>query len=209
MAAPGLVTVGLGRAEYKATESQLRAVMGNLKNVEKNIQKAIVTATNKTAKFVQSQMAKSITKEVNIKQADVKRYIKIDRKASVINGVAVVVLSKSKRIQLIYFDARDSGHGGWKNRKGNGVTYKIAKSGARKRIRDAFITTANNQQMVTRRIGKTRMPIYGPLRGPSPWGVYVLSGMQKVTVQDGVARLRKELKEQVRVATLRAKRVIK
>lgn len=209
MAAPGLVQVGLGRAEYLATERQLRAAMGNLKGVEKRIQKAIVTATNKTAKFVQSQMAKSITKEVNIKQKDVKRYIKIDRKASVINGVAVVVLSKSKRIQLIYFGAKDSGHGGWKNRKGNGVTYKIAKSGARKRIRDAFITTANNQLMVAKRRGKERMPLVAPLRGPSPWGVYVLSGMRRVTVEQGTARLRKELKEQVRVATLRANRVIK
>lgn len=209
MASPGLVTVGLGRAEYMATESQLRAAMGNLKGVEKRIQKAIVTATNKTAKFVQSQMAKSITKEVNIKQKDVKKYIKIDRKASVLNGIAVVTLSKSKRIQLIYFGAKDSGHGGWKNRKGNGVTYKIAKRGPRKRIRDAFITTANNQLMVARRRGKARLPLVAPLRGPSPWGVFVISGMQKTTVQEGVARLRKELKEQVRVATLRANRVIK
>jgi hypothetical protein len=209
MAAPGLVQVGLGRAEYLATERQLRTVMANMKGVEKRIQKAIVTATNKTARFVQSQMAKSISKEVNIKQKDVKRYIKIDRMASVLNGVAVVVLSKSKRIQLIYFGARDTAEGGWKARTGKGVTYKIAKRGPRKRIRDAFITRANNQLMVAKRKGKSRMPLVAPLRGPSPWGVYVLSGMQKVTLQEGVARLRKELREQVRVATLRANRVIK
>lgn len=202
--ANGLVTVGLGRAEFLATEAQLRAVMGRMKNVEKRVKQAIVTATNKTAKFVQSQMAKSITKEVNIKQKDVKKYIKVDRKASVLNGVAVVTLSKSKRIQLIYFGAKDSGHGGWKNRKGNGVTYKISRKGGRKRIRDAFIATANGQQLVAKRKGKARLPLVAPLRGPSPWGVFVISGMRKTTVAEGVARLRKELKEQIRYATYRA-----
>jgi hypothetical protein len=207
--ANGLVTVGLGRAEFLATEGQLRAAMGKLKNVEKRVQKAIVTATNKTAKFVQSQMAKAITSEVNIKQKDVKKYIKIDRRASLASLSAVVKLSKSKRIQLIYFGAKDTGKGGWKNRTGRGVTYKISRKGSRKRIPNAFITTAKNQMMVTKRLGPGRMPLAGPLRGPSPWGVYVLSGMRKVTAEAGTARLRKELREQIRVATLRANKVIK
>ncbi len=204
MAAPGLVNVGISKAEFASFENQMRAALTKVKNAEKAIQKATVTAINKTAKFVQGQMSKSISSEVNIKQKDIKRYIKIDRKASVASGLAVVTLSKSKRIQLIYFGARDSGHGGWKKRKGNGVTYKIAKKGGRKRIRDAFITTANNQLMVAKRKGKARLPLVAPLRGPSPWGVYVISGMRKVTVEQGRERLRKELKEQVRYATYRA-----
>jgi len=174
--------------------------MGNLKGVEKRIQKAVVTATNKTAKFVQSQMAKSITKEVNIKKKDVIDKIKIDKYASTINGVAVVVLSKTDRLQLIYFGAKQTK---------KGVTYRIAKKGKRTLIKSAFITTANNHTFVTIRKYKQRLPIVDPMRGPSVWGVYVLSGMRVVTINEGTARLRKELKEQVRVATLRANRVIK
>jgi len=208
--ANGLVTVGLSRSEFKEAESQLLGIMAHLKHAEVKVKVALANAVNKTARYIESQVAKDIVKEVAIKQRDIKRYIDIKTRANKGNPRAVVVLSKSKRIQLIYFGARQNK---------SGVSYKIAKKGPRKFIKSAFIMTRGKKRttetvgddfrMVTKRIGKARLPITGPLRGPSPWGVYVINGMQKKTVTDGTARLRKELKEQVRVAMLRAKGTIK
>lgn len=174
----------------------MTAAYSRLRNVESKIKKATISVANKVATYTRRQVAKQITAKVNIRQKDILRkgYCDIVRATAANNATATVVLSKTKRLQLIYFGARQNK---------TGVTYRIDKSGGKKLIRSAFIVERGAATFVTKRLSKARLPIAGPLRGPSAWGVFVKSGMIRPTRQEALQRLRKEMKEAVRVATLR------
>ncbi len=202
MADNNLVSVGLSRSEYLSFERQLKNVYSKLGNTSNRVKRAIDKAVKDTTKATLRQMAKSVSEKVNIKQRDLignkgerSKYLFTAIRRGVTNVVGVIGLSKTKRLNLMYFGA---------SQNNNGVTYKIERKGPRKFIKSAFITKANNADMVTKRKGKARLPIVGPLRGPSPWGVFVLSGMKVSTRQFARERLRKNMREQLRLATVRA-----
>jgi len=201
--------VNLGLFGQASIERQLRQTYAKVKNTETMVKRAIVRAVNRTAKHAKRQVVDSISAKVAIKKKDIRRYVDVTKRAKTKSQYAEVTLSKTKRIQLIYFGARQVK---------KGVTYRIQKQGKRKLVQGAFIMTRGKSRlagsegedfrMVTRRAGKKRYPIAGPLRGPSAWGVYVIGGMKKLTKREMRARLKKELKEEVRTAVLRVNKVI-
>jgi len=210
-----MVAVGMSRSEYLSFERKLKAIYSRLGNASNRVKKGINAAVKEVTKAARREMAREITRKVNIKQKDLigskktkSEYINTYHKTSAAGFVTgEIVLSKTKRLQLIYFGARQNN---------KGVSYKIEKKGPRKFIKSAFIMTRgkksgtdNNFQFVTKRKGKSRLPIAGPLRGPSPWGVFVKSGMVKPVKSFAAARLRKALNEQVRLAIRRSEGVVR
>ena len=191
--------VGLGLFGQASTERQLRNVYGKLKNCETMVKRAIVRAVNRTAKKTERYIVDEIAAKVAIKKKDLRPYIKFTKRAATKSQYAEVTISKQDRIQLIYFGAKQTK---------KGVTYRIEKKGKRKLIRSAFITTAKGHRFVTKRVGKARHPIYAPMRGPSPWGVFVVGGMKKQTKREVRVILKKELKEEVRTGILRINKII-
>lgn len=192
--------VSLGLFNQPLVERQLRQAYAKVKNTETMVKRAIVRAVNRTAKHTERHVVNEIAARVAIKKKDLRPYVKVTKRASIKSQFAEVTLSKQDRIQLIYFGAKQTK---------KGVTYRIEKKGRRKLIRSAFITTAKGHTFVTRRVGKARLPIYAPMRGPSPWGVYVISGMKKLTKREMRTVLKRELKEEVRTAALRVNKTIK
>lgn len=175
-------------AEIKVDQAKLRRLIAGSKKKAKAIKRNVAGALYDTAKSVRTDISSQIREHVAIKKADVDGYIRIDR-PSTDKLVAGVTLSKTDRIPLKYFGARQTRRG---------VTYRIAKSttaaarmrsasrtavaatGMRERIPDAF--GPNIPRLggnVFRRTGRGRLPIV-KLHGPSPWGVFVRLKLRKV-----------------------------
>jgi hypothetical protein len=201
-----IVSVGMNRSDFLAFERQLVAANARFKNAAKRVTSAIDKSVREVTKATARQMAKSISEKIMISQkvllgtrASKSKHIETRHRTLIGNATGEIVLSKTSRLQLIYFGAKQNS---------KGVTYKIERKGQRRFIKSAFITTANNQRFVTKRLSKKRLPITGPLRGPSPWGVFVLSGMIQPTADFARTRLRSALSRQLRAARLRAEGVI-
>lgn len=163
-------------------------------DVEKQIPKIEAQAVNDTAKQTQTAIARGISKRVMIKVGDAKRHIR-RTKATAANPNAAVVLSESQRITLRQFGAKQIRRG---------VSYKIARDQPRQTIKSAFgpnIDKLNNQVFVRR--DKRRLPIDGPKRGPSPWGVFVMSDLEPEVLQLSGEQLEKNMERRLNVALLR------
>lgn len=177
---------------------QLAAVTKKLNDAKIKIPKVLAAAVNDTAKQEKVQVSKRIRDKVNIKKKDIDKHIHFSR-ASAANPACVLRLSKSTRLGLKYFGARQTA---------KGVTYKIDKGGGRKRLPHAFgpgIARLGGQ-VYERKVesGKrvARLPIR-KLQGPSPWGVFVKSGMLGPTKESIEANLRKNLDRRVKFELLK------
>ena len=172
---------------------QLAAIETKLRDAKIKIPKVLAAAVNDTAKQEKVQISARIRERVNIKKKDIDKYISFSR-ASAGNTSAVLKLSKSARIPLKYFGARQTKAG---------VTYRIDKGGGRKLAAGAFgpqIPRLGGQ--VFKRVGKSRFPIR-KLLGPSPWGVFVKSGMIRPTKTSIAANLRKNLERRAKFELLK------
>jgi len=134
---------------------------------------------------------------VNIKKKDVDRHIK----TWATDEFARIRLSKTHRLSLIHFGARQTA---------KGVTYQIKKGGGRTFIKSAFIaklkgvrSDGSDNLHVTKREGRKRLPIQ-KLEGISPWGVYTKAGLGPEMQVDATALLEKNLRDRVRYLLLKA-----
>ena len=91
---------------------------------------ALAAAINKTERFARIAASKEIRKEYNIKAADVKKTISFKRASK--NRLRAEFASKGTRISLAKFGARQTK---------KGVTVKVKKTGGRKLIKAAFLST--------------------------------------------------------------------
>lgn len=196
--ANNLVTVGLSRFEFLTFEQRLKKIYSKLDETQKRVKKAIDGAVRGTVVATRNYMAKSIAERVYITEESMKgskgnksKYFENKYKKGVSNVIGTLTLRKTYRFQLIHFGAMQDAEG---------VSYTIERGGERKFIKSAFITRANNQRMVTKRKGKKRLPIVGPLRGPSPWGVFVINNLHEQTRRFARMRLRKSLLRQIKKA---------
>jgi hypothetical protein len=157
-------------------KGDLRELSARLGGMRKKIDAALKRPLNRTADKARSLIAKEITERINIKRSDLlgtgksSSRSKLISKSAIVQNTVTVTLNKTKRPQLLYFGAKQTA---------KGVTYKIKRGGKRSFIKSAFIVQANGAKFVTKRLGKARYPIAGPLRGASPWGVYVKNNLGK------------------------------
>ncbi len=165
-------------------QSRLGRVKESLRKHPQKLKRAVAGAINDTAKHERSNISAMIREKVNIKKKDLDKDIHITR-ATPENLAALVVLEKKSRIDLKYFGAKQTKHG---------VTYRIAKSGGRSRVPDAFgpqIPRLGGN--VFRRVGRERLPIV-KLKGPSAWGVFQKYAMTNVVKSDAAEFLDRRLK---------------
>jgi len=173
---------------------ELRAA---LNGTTRQLPKELATAVNATAKKVSSEMSKQVRTELVVKAADVKKVLKVRRKATQQSIGAVVQLSESARLPLKYFNA---------SQKRTGVSYKISKTDGRRTAPGAFIS-AKLGGHAFKRTGKARLPIT-KLYGASPGGVYTKKHMEIKTIRDGSTELTKQINKRIRFILLKKQGLI-
>ena len=165
----------------------------------KRLPRELATAVNATAKATRRQMAKEVTKELAAPVKTVASTLSQPKKASASTLSAAVRLSKTKRISLKEFGARQTKAG---------VSAKISKSRGRTTIPGGFQGPKPGVMKVSwrgnafKRVGKSRLPIV-KLQGPSPWGVYVKRGATKASKDFAAAELEKQIQRRVRAVMVR------
>jgi hypothetical protein len=183
---------GLG---ISLTADRLAQLDRDLVAIKNGVPMAISGAINETLAETRTAMSRGITEKVAIKARDIKPHLAVIRSTPK-TLAGTLKLSESSRIRLKYFGARQTKQG---------VTYRISRDGGRKMIRSAFgPNTPRLGGQVFRRAGKTRLPLIGPMKGPSPWGVVVKSGMDKTAAIDAQAALEKNLGQRVNYLVLKA-----
>lgn len=183
------------------SQSQLNSVADRLKGIPSGVGKALAGAVNDTAKQCKTRISSGIRDKVNLKKKDIDPEIVIYPLATEKKPSAKVTLSKSQRLGLNDFGARPTNAG---------VTYQILKGGGRKLAKSAFgLDMPRLGGQVFRRAGAVggklvpRLPIV-KLKGPSPWGVFVKSGMVTPIKAETQQLLNKNLEQRVRYLVLKA-----
>lgn len=155
--------------------------------------RVIRRAINDTTKNLRTRISSDIRNRIVIKKKDLDRHIHFTRVTAGGAGFsATVSLQRSSRPGLHVFSARQTRLG---------VTYRISKTGGRKLARSAFEIEKWSRR-VFKRAGKSRTPIV-PLKGVSPWGVYVKNSLTRDTARFARARLRINLTQGLRYEILK------
>lgn len=172
----------------------IKRLLTEFGDLASNMPKYEAQAVNDTAKQTVTAIARGVNKRVFIKVGDAKRHIR--RTKAVRNQpFSRIILPETQRITLRQFGARQVKRG---------VSYRIARDEPRKTIKGAFgpnIGKLNNQVFIRR--GKPRLPIEGPMKGPSPWGVFVMSNLEPEVLQLSNENLQKNMLRRLNVALLR------
>ncbi len=181
--------------------AQLAAVISRLQGIKNGVPKLLMGAVNDTATQTKTRISSSIRDEANIKKKDLDPFIWVQPRATLTRPSAGVHLSKSSRIALKYFGARQTKVG---------ITYQIMKAGPRKLALHAFgLDIPRLGGNVFRRKGPIggklagRLPII-KLYGPSAWGVFVKSGMIVPVKEEAQALLNKNVASRANFLVLKA-----
>lgn len=192
-----MIAIELNRSQIK----ELTKAVGRAK---KSLPKEISAAINATAKKTKLTMGREIRKTVAIPKAEVERPLSIATTASSISLQAVVTLRKTKRLGLRHFGARQDNRG---------VSYKISKTGGRKRVDGAFQGTRPGVMKMSwrgnafKRVGKSRLPIV-KLKAVSPFGAHVKNNMSGPQVKEIKAELAKQIERRIKLNVLRAEGLV-
>lgn len=182
----------------------VKELQAALEGTSKKLPQELKIAVNATAKKTRTSMSREVRKELATKAKSVNKVINIVSKATAQNLTSTVRLSKTKRIPLRDFGARQV-------RKG--VSYKISKTKGRQLAGSAFqgprpgAIRAKWKGRVFKRVGKSRLPIV-QLYGPSPWGVFVKRQLRSPVVHDSNTELAKQVQRRVRFNTLKKQGLI-
>lgn len=175
----GMIQCDLDQSALEATKVALRGIPGA-------VGKAVAMAANETAKKLKTQISTDIRQKVPILKRDIDKFINIFRaNPGDQSPQATVRLSKSARIPLQYFGAKQTE---------GGTAYNI---GARF-APGAFMgpkpgaVALKLHGGVFMRDGKSRLPIH-KLFGPSPWGVFVKAGLMGKTLIDAKTEMEAQL----------------
>jgi hypothetical protein len=159
-------------------ETEHLGLLEQFRETPRVVPKILAMGLNETAKKTKVRISRRIRDKVNIKKADVDKFITRTR-AKPDRLEASIRLSESDRLPLKYFGARQVRG----NSKGaGGVTYKIEREGERKKVEGGFISEKLGGHAY-KRLGKERLPI-AKLHGPSAWGVFTVSKMTVDTIVD-------------------------
>lgn len=177
--------------EIKFDEAKLRGVQRTLRHIPNAMPKVMCRAINRTTKSAKTETGRRISRTINIKQSAVKKRI-LMIKATFGRWVGTLAIGE-KRFSLIHFKARQTK---------KGVTYKIEKSGGRKRIPVAFIRSPRGVKVVFRRETPQtkRMPIIA-LKGPSLGAVFEgARGIARGVTKAAYRNLEKNIDAQIKLA---------
>lgn len=190
-------------ATARGTKELSRLLGGNAKKLKREI----AVAVNATAKSTVSAWAKEVSDEVATAQKNIKKTIKVTKKAAGFFSTtpsAVVKQKETARIPLRDFKARQTNAG---------VTYRIAKSGKPAKIPGAFIVQSFGGHVFTRigaKVKATKGRYKGRMRqridkkyGPSPWGVSLRNDIKQKLLQPTEAKLIEEINKRIRFLKLK------
>lgn len=184
-----------------------------LADVKNGVPKALVGAINDTSRNQVTAISKAIRERVNIKKRDIDPHIRRTM-ATPAKMSGTITLSESKRLGLKYFGSKYLRKKDKINLKGSlesihramgGVSYQINRKQSRKIVPGSFIGNKRLGEQVYKREGRKLIK----LRGPSPWGVFVIAGLRKKTVTDTNALLEKNLDRRVNFLILKHSGAIK
>ncbi len=197
---------------FEVDQTALDSLRANLAGISNGVERATIWACNRTAEHLRTVISTRIRSRIAIKKRDIDPFIKLKR-ASSRGGQTIqstVTLSKSKRIPLKYFGVKQVGvvlaqktadrsraFGG--RRVGGGVVYPIGKHFAEHGFmgpRPGKLATKLFGQAWIRPNDGPRKPIK-VLKGPSPWGVFVLSGAMPDTLINAKAEMDKNIAQAV------------
>jgi len=170
--------------------SRLASVVGS---TGKELRKQVYIAINAVATKTKSSISKKLSRDLNIKQAIVKRAVRISRKAMQTDLSAEVEVKKDKRFNLTSF--------GGTQQTAEGVAYKVLRGGATRLARSAFFIRRFGDRTF-KRDGQERGPI-SQLRGPSPWGRFVVGKMMTPVAGETVGELKKQIDRRIRFLKLK------
>lgn len=168
-------------------QNQIARLSNAVGSTGKELRKQIYIAINKVAKKTESGIAKQLSRDLNMAQKFVKRAVRISRKAMQTDLSAVVEVKKDKRFNLTTFTGT--------KQDAAGVQYKVLRGGSRKTAKSAF-TIRRWGEKTFKRLGKARGPIR-QLRGPSPWGRFVVGKMMTPTAQVAADALKYEIERRI------------
>ena len=174
-------------------QTDLKALKAAVETAGKSLDRELVTAINKTAKAGVSLMAKQIGKDLNLPQRELKKGLRVSKRASKGSKSGQVTLKESRRPGLQHFKARQTRAG---------VSYKILKSGGGQSVKSGFMGPKPGVKAPKLyggafiRAGKPRLPIR-KLHGISPWGLYVKRHMDDETKKQLSERLSKEIQKRI------------
>lgn len=180
--------------------AQLRFV---LKDSSKAVSREMAIVTKLVAKATVSQMAKTVAKEIKIKQKTIKESLKISQKGNKQKPKSIVTLKHEDRFPLRDFAARQT-------RKG--VTYKLNPAGKRELIPSGFMWRNHVFKRVGEKVKMKKGRYQGKLRqriiklyGASAWGIFGGKSERFNTrarlreqVKDSKALLKRELSKRIK-----------
>ena len=148
--------------DIKFDKAKLLGIQKMLRDVPGAMPKVMSSAINRTIQSARTETGRRISRIINITQAAVKKKI-LMTKATRSRWSAKLTIGP-KRFALAHFKAKQTK---------KGVTYKIEKTGSRKRIPSAFIRSPSGVPVVFRREPPQtkRKPIIA-LKGPSLGAVF-------------------------------------
>jgi len=193
-----MMTLSVDRSDIRALRNSLGKAQGKMLG-------QLASAVNKTAKYVQSQKAKDISREITVTQKEIKKGVKLVF-ATKKTLTAVSILNAERRPSLKRFKGT--------KQNARGVEYQIKRGGGKQLVPHAFMGPRPGKIAsklgghAFMRVGKSRTPIV-KLHGVSPWAVFVKNQMDKSILIKADKRLSKEIREKVRVNVLRASGLIK
>jgi hypothetical protein len=176
--------------EITIDRTKLDEVRRRLDGIKGAFERATVGAVSTTSRRLVTFISSGIRDEVNVKKKDIDPYLRGTKATKYQKSArAKVILSESDRISLKDFGAKVIKKSKparnanlhtmttlQRMKLAGGVRYQVNRRGGKKLIRDAFIPPRLGGH-VFRRAGLERLPIV-KLFGPSPWGVFVASGMK-------------------------------
>ena len=176
---------------------QLARLTKAVSDARKSLPKEISAAINATAKKARLDMGRKIRSEIAVKKEPIEKVIKLVKQSTSTTLSAQVTLSKSERMPLRDFGARQNK---------SGVSYKISKKGGRATVRSAFMVPSMGNN-VFNRTTKKRLPIV-KLMGPSPWGVFIKKKLTPVQQRAIEAELAKQIDRRINLNVLRANKLV-
>lgn len=184
----------------KIDDRQIARIKEAIAGTGRKLRKELAIACNQTANKGKSIIAKQIAKELATPQKNIRTTIRVSRKAKDTDISATVEVSKTKRLSLKEFGARQTKAG---------VSYRVSKSKGRKTVAGAFqgpkpgMINVKTKGNVFKRVGKSRLPIV-KLMGPSSWGVFVVGKKQGPSAKEIEAELKKQIDRRIRFIVLKS-----
>lgn len=188
--------MSLAEIRVTSVDDGFNRLVRAMQGVSDNLTKELGVIAWATAKKAKSEVAKRVGGELAVPQKVIKKVLTHVRNNQL---TSTVTLSKTRRLPLREFNPKQ-------NRKG--VRVRISKTKGAKVIPGAFqgprpgVMKTSWRGNAFRRISKKRLPIV-KLRGPSPWGVFVINEQMSPTMQVVKEELNNQIEKRIRYLELK------